>query len=1416
MTQNNRITWDNFATCNPNTEEKFEQMCRLIFKLQYFDDKAIFQNSPNNPGIEIEPVTHQETGKKISFQAKYFRNRLDYPNILHSAQKTVEYYNGNIDIFYLYSNKDLDKTCDSYKKIEEHLANHNIEFIPITNQEILNELLSNDKYNKLWSYFFNYHKIDKQWFNDKLDIAFKDLGPRYNKDLNVEIPLEAYFPFIYKNSKCLEGLNEKKNQAIDELAKLREKISTNKQISHLWEQSDLLINESIASIKDCTKINDFVKLQQTISNQNTSFSKMIHQCDETNIKNNNRLLLYDFENALNLLALSNEEINAIENQTIIIEGEAGKGKSHLLASIADNYKEDEYTILLLGHKFLNENLVENQILENLDMMRYSFQDFLEILEVIGLSNDKNIVLMIDAINESTRKDIWKSGLMSLIEKITGFPHIRLILSCRSSQRKLVFNESILEDGKITWLKHNGFENNFYEAINAFFNHYNISFQPVDILYHELSNPLFLSIYCKTQDRESKNLFSLFDSYIKEVDNKIKNELDLHSLSMIILSKLIDNIAGILIENGKESISETELLTLDFWSSYGINDKLKYIEKMEYHEILFHAVHNNDMEYYHFAYQKMTDYFRARYLLSKYEEDELKLYIKNTLMKIKDGSIENKSGIEVYNTLSALHTNEYKQEFIDISNELTDDGDIIRIRSAYIASYAWRRIDYINPEDFFKFVFFNNKIYLDIINEMWKVLICVSIRENHPLNADELHHFLINKDLNKRDYIWTIYINNLNPTENREAYIVDLLYKQQVYLKMSKEETRLLAVLLSWFLTSSNRFLRDKATKSLVEILKNNFELCENLLKQFENVNDPYILERLYAAVFGACAKKMVSYEEEYKQLVLYVYNQIFNKDKVYPHILLRDYAKSIIELYIYEYPENDLNINANKIKPPYNSDNIPSNITAYILSNESCDNQGSAYIDISMKTQGVGMYGDFGRYIFESELSVFENIDLNNLRNYALSYITNELKYEDNYFSTYDYSLSCTTRHNVLKIERVGKKYQWLALHNILARVSDHHKVKSLYDSDIFTDYTGPWNLYIRDIDPTLNIHTLKNNNEITSFKPKCFHIEWGNDEDLIYADAQKWIEDGDLPFFKQHNEKLVYEDIDKNEWILLNEYSNKQSRDDIYSSTKSYKPVKRMFTMSNAYIIKKGDYDKLKRELDNESFYEKWFPERIQTNSLFNRESILSECLDDEIGGLWHDYEVDTGKTREIEINSPEIIFDSFGDNISFTIPAQDTYTEEIKECLFKFMPAYVSYSWGNQYDASNVSSWSNDLYNEIPPGQTAFTIPAKDIICKLELKQKIYDGYFYCNDELVAFDLKFAFKNEEGLLIRKDYIMKYLEQNNSLIFWTCLGENEVWRDNSSSKQQYAKSEWRGFYELTKDGAIIGDFFVKNKFNNF
>ena len=89
-----------------------------------------------------------------------------------------------------------------------------------------------------------------------------------------------------------------------------------------------------------------------------------------------------------------------------------------------------------------------------------------------------------------------------------------------------------------------------------------------------------------------------------------------------------------------------------------------------------------------------------------------------------------------------------------------------------------------------------------------------------------------------------------------------------------------------------------------------------ILSDFIQVNDPYILERLFAVAYGCCMRNFD--RKQIREFALATYEWIFSNDDPPPHILLRDYARNIIELAIQSGINSDIDIE--KIRPPYQSE----------------------------------------------------------------------------------------------------------------------------------------------------------------------------------------------------------------------------------------------------------------------------------------------------------------------------------------------------------------------------------------------------------------------------------------------------------------------------------------------------------------
>lgn len=173
-----------------------------------------------------------------------------------------------------------------------------------------------------------------------------------------------------------------------------------------------------------------------------------------------------------------------------------------------------------------------------------------------------------------------------------------------------------------------------------------------------------------------------------------------------------------------------------------------------------------------------------------------------------------------------------------------------------------------------------------------VLLKLSTEIDHPWNADLLHENLKNRTLADRDYFWSIYIAYGDYDEDEYETIIRTIIDWACFGnidEVEKERIYLCVITLMWFLTTSNRKIRDQSTKSLVRILSKYPEISLQIIELFKDVNDPYVLERLYAVLYGVVCN--IDNNKIIHDISTSVFENVFADQEPVAHILLRDYAR---------------------------------------------------------------------------------------------------------------------------------------------------------------------------------------------------------------------------------------------------------------------------------------------------------------------------------------------------------------------------------------------------------------------------------------------------------------------------------------------------------------------------------------------
>lgn len=1443
-----QINWDNFKTYNQDSggvRYKFEDLCRQLFVNENISGNKQFKYlhaNPNNPGLETEPIYDEANKRYVGFQSKFFENTVKYKDIEDSAEKTVEHYRNKVDLVYLFCNKPL--TTSSLTATVNILKAANIELQPITNDAILD--LVRFKYPQLGHYYFGSHTIDKDWFRSHSSHMFDDLGERYNSAFNVETQFSIELSLFVHDQRAVDYINGKKTILLEEIEKHYWKREKNR--PYLNALSDLVetlpdvsvetLYESIqwkGALEKATAAfleeyrNNIEKLEEMrIESQKIAFEGASKKEEQKKA-----LLKYqelggkikDLDELIKLptiIEITEREQQLLKGNVLTVLGRAGSGKSQLFAyetkSLIDEGRE---VLLLLSGVYFTPDPIHDQIMNNLNL-DYSLEELLNILETIGEINNCIVPVFIDALNEIWNKKLWKTGLPEIIEAVKARPMIRLAVSYRPEYEKLILSDSILEmkqNNEVLELIHNGFEDNSIQAVKEFMNHYGIPFTPFEYFGYEMTNPLFLTLYCKTYNGEDVSLPELYERLVKGANAGIfkVNERELTERGYTeednIIDYLIEEIASVMAIKNVRSITQQELFELKFWSYYQLAPAA-FVKQLVNEHILHETVLKKTEIHYYFAYDQMNDYYCAKAIVQLFEDKkELRNFLSNTVLNIQNGKLNNTWNADLFVNACALYAERYGEECIDIIDVITDSYDSWMIFSRYIRSFQWRDKKYIPADKMCDLL----RKYPCEPEDLWKMLIGNSIKISHPLNADFLNEFLSSYSLNKRDYLWTIYINRLTWDETDRIVQLVQMYDHGEMLEMTNDkQTELLLTLFGWILTSSNRWLRDLTSKAMIEILKMNFSLCKPLLEKFKDVNDPYVVQRLYGVAFGACCKQENKDEDTFCELAEFVYNTIFNQDKVYPDILLRDYGRMIVERFLYDNPNYGDVIDCSKIRPPYNSDPIPKIDDQKYLEK---DYSGSMlWLIHSMRFEDMGMYGDFGRYVFQSALHDFE-VDDYEIFNYALYYIVNGLGFREEYFDEHDKQCGSYYRHDTIKTERIGKKYQWITMFNILARVSDNCKMINRWSclEQRSVKYDGPWEPYVRDFDPTLNQHFMVCQDAPIFNAMHTFIAaakEENNGIDLSNQDmSTAWLKEKGV-FFRNLKNILMMRDSRNTEWISLSRYID-TGRNNLLDDKLL------VWSWIYAYFAKPEQEQALRNSLERGNrLIDGTLNSHHQTYTVYNREYpwspsciLLNEEAMVDIFLPTGEKETVTETVRLPDFSEYEVFIKKLGyssrsetsdekctlkgiagsdklENENFVIPIKEVSVErEIEESIGKIMHATTDLHWGEEYDASKEEaiSWS---------------VPCADIIETLSLEQKEYDGFYYDSDgELAAFDTELVQKIG-GVVIRKDLLDEYLFKTGLELIWIVQGEKEIHASDLSISR---RSKWEALYKYV-DGELSGD----------
>ena len=602
-----------------------------------------------------------------------------------------------------------------------------------------------------------------------------------------------------------------------------------------------------------------------------------------------------------------------KNNLFILTGNAGVGKTHLLCDFAArHHKNDAPVILLMGQKFTSNDDPRQQMLAQLDYPREgNFNEFIGALESAAQAANRRALIIIDAINEGTGAALWRHHLTTLLDSISQSNWIALVLSVRSDYENYIIPESIRSQAATA--THRGFEGIEFDALKSFCEYYDLRLPSMPTLQPEFSNPLWLKIVCDgLRDSGEKRLPSgalgitkPLNRFIEKVNARLAkpDALDFHPGDNLV-KRAVDKLA--------ERMAADSAMWLDRQDAQPLVDS--FLPNRKFSESLYHGMVTEGVltevrltetqTKVHFTYERIGEHLIVRRLLDQFDAEQLPAALQ------PDGALSHHR----YGAALAIQIPElFGKELLDIAPNL---DEMFNPFDAFSESLIWREPSAVTDR--------TKSIAGHLAacpspswdNEILDALLSIALVERHPLNAHYLDELLRKYDMPQRDAWWSTYLHHSwgagGPLDKLIAWALSVAPEDPI----AEDALEMATITLTWTLTSSNRFARDNATKGLVNLLRGRPAAAEDLINRFADVDDPYVVERIYAVAYGVA---MLSRDRDgVGRLASSVYNRVFANGAPPAHILLRDYARGVVERAV--HLGADLGVDIALARPPYQSE----------------------------------------------------------------------------------------------------------------------------------------------------------------------------------------------------------------------------------------------------------------------------------------------------------------------------------------------------------------------------------------------------------------------------------------------------------------------------------------------------------------
>ncbi|MFY0529644.1 hypothetical protein ACN28I_42930 [Archangium gephyra] len=942
------------------------------------------------------------------------------------------------------------------------------------------------------------HQPFDEWLRERAQRIAEDAGPRYTPEAHVDTPVMRCFDWLLRRPAALRELD-------DALAKIHKSIRYQSELRQLHGPALEQLATGLKLLKPWEAPPDFEQiegvvseLQKTCEGRLEKVEQALSTLDETRRLEPQGRAVYEEHNALlsvrDACVLARElirhDVPLIKNPVLLLTGPAGHGKTHTLVDqINRSVRQGGVAVGVLCIQLSGSVDLWRDILDRLGTAGTTTADqFLQELSRKARERKCMALLVFDGLNETHPQSRWKNQLLGMLGDIRKFDNIAVAFSIRDDYLTHTLPQ-LANEQQPPWTEFiiRGFARVEPEALVKFFAFYGLDAPVAPPIIPELSNPLYLTLLCKSMQRRSHAAGSL-PSWLDVHDNLIEYlekaahqnpQLGLEPTLRDPIRRVLGHLADAMLASDAFSIprSQAELLADKvangrFLIGFLISEK-----------VLLQSPRRNpeDEEKLHFAFERLSETFLAARMLDRISPsggrisrwrvawELFRFGSLHPLLSEQPGPPENREGL--LKALALLLPRRAGRSFPDCLPPFTRVSKP-RVAQAFIDSLLWRnRIDEFGskPEQLSRLIskwapefWWTDEVALDF-------RIRLALIPGHPLGVMSLHEQLMSYDSpGSRDADWSIPLLQFWEDENSSIAILVHWTGKYAFEALTRDVAFPTALILGWICTTSLLDLREQATRGLARVLAACPEITAEVLDAFGPVNDAYVAEAILHATLGVVLQ---SSDSTFTQSIgRKVYQQQFPPGGPrWCHLLIRHLAQQIVEHAAQHGGLSDLDLAA--ARPPYRShldlEHVPSREGLKQLDKSrgfwriihSCTTHdffryklgGNAGRGKFMSTPVPGSTEPSRPYLapsshFSSRTNP-RSFDLALIGRFIAHY-TRSLGWTAERFEFFDCTIVDSSHRfrERQKPERMGKKYQWIGWRTIQAFLADNYPL--IYDTN--------------------------------------------------------------------------------------------------------------------------------------------------------------------------------------------------------------------------------------------------------------------------------------------------------------------------------------------------------------------------------